>query len=106
MGVMQCRQCGKDFDDQELLCSHCGTAQIPQFSKGELRLRALRASAGPYGASLAGTGIGLLIGLIVLIIAAVRGEATLQHGTGMLLGGMLGGAAGLVVFYYFLADRK
>jgi hypothetical protein len=75
-------------------------------SKAELRMKMLRTSAGPYGVSLVGTGIGLLIGLIVLIIAILRDEATLQHGAGMLLGGMLGGAGGLFVFYYFLADRK
>jgi hypothetical protein len=106
MGVIKCAHCGQDFDDQELLCPHCGTAQIPQMSKAELRMKMLRTSAGPYGVSLVGTGIGLLIGLIVLIIAILRDEATLQHGAGMLLGGMLGGAIGLFVFYYFLADRK
>lgn len=106
MPAITCSHCGQDFDDEEFLCPHCGTAQIPQMSKGELRMKMLRTSAGPYGVSLAGTGIGLLIGLIVLIVAAIRGEATLQHGAGMLLGGILGGALGLVVFYYFLADRK
>lgn len=106
MGVIKCPHCGKDFDDEEFLCPHCGTAQIPQMSKAELRMKMLRTSAGPYGVSLVGTGIGLLIGLIVLIIAAVRGEATLQHGAAMLLGGMLGGALGLFVFYYYLADRQ
>lgn len=105
MGVSKCTHCGQDFDDEELLCPHCGTAQIPQMSKGELRLKMLKTSAGPYGVSLAGTGIGLLIGLIVLIVAAVRGEADIQHGAGMLLGGMIGGAVGLLVYYRYLADR-
>lgn len=109
MPTITCSQCGMEYEDDVLLCPHCGTAQIPQLSKAEVRMKALRASAGPYGVSLAGTGIGLLFGAIVLTIAALRGanaEALLQYAAGMLIAGMLGGAAGLAVHYYFLTDRR
>ena len=106
MASSTCPQCGKEFDDEELLCPHCGAAQIPQLSKAELRVRNLQASRGPYAASLLGTAAGVLVGGVVLAVALARGQATLGHWAGLLLGGMLGGAVGLVVHYYVLAGRK
>jgi hypothetical protein len=105
MAVITCPQCGKEFEDDVLLCPHCGTAQIPQLSKADLREQNLKASRGPFGFILAGTGVGLLIGALVLTVAALRDEATLAHGAGMLLAGMLGGAAGIVAHHYFVIRK-
>src|SRR5262245_21762936 len=96
--------CGKQFEDDVLCCPHCGTAQIPQLSKAELRMRALKASRGPFGAILAGTGIGLLLGIIILVVAILRGDFDIAKGvfyvSGVLIGGMLGGACG-ILFHQF-----
>jgi len=80
MALITCSQCGQQFEDDVLCCPHCGTAQIPQFSKGELRMRALKASRGPYGAILAGTGIGLLVGGIILVVALLEEISTSPKG--------------------------
>jgi hypothetical protein len=107
MTLIACSQCGQQFEDDVLCCPHCGTAQIPQLSKAQLRMRALKASRGPFGAILAGTGIGLLIGIIILVIAILRGEFDIAKGvyyvSGVLIGGMLGGACG-IVFHYLRLD--
>jgi len=111
MAVITCSQCGQLFEDDILCCPHCGTAQIPQLSKGELRMRALKASRGPFGAILAGTGIGLLIGGLILVAAIVQGNFDIAKGvfyvSGVLIGGMLGGAGGIVVHQLLLrAEAK
>ena len=105
MAVITCPQCGKEFEDDVLLCPHCGTAQIPQLSNAELRVQTRKAARGPFGFMLAGTGLGLLIGAVVLAVAALRDEATLGHGVGLLAAGMLGGAAGIVAHWYFITRK-
>lgn len=105
MAVIRCGQCGESFEDDVLCCPACGTAQIPQLSKAQLRAANWQASRGPYGLILLGTGLGMLIGAIVLTVAILRGEATIAHGAGVLLGGMLGGAAGIVVHSYLIKRR-
>jgi hypothetical protein len=105
MAAIRCAQCGQEFEDDVLCCPHCGAAQIPQLSKAQLRVQNWNASRGPYGLILLGTGVGLLIGAAVLTVAALRDEATIQHGAGMLLGGMLGGAAGIAVHHYLVRRR-
>ena len=111
MALITCSQCGQPFEDDVLCCPHCGTAQIPQFSKGELRMRALKASRGPFGAILAGTGIGLLVGGIILVVAILQGDFDIAKGvfyvSGVLIGGMLGGAGGIVFHHLMLrAEAK
>jgi hypothetical protein len=107
MTLIACSQCGQQFEDDVLCCPHCGTAQIPQLSKAQLRMRALKASRGPFGAILAGTGIGLLIGSIFLVVAILRGDFDIAKGvyyvSGVVIGGMLGGACG-IVFHYLRLD--
>jgi hypothetical protein len=109
MTLILCSQCGQQFEDDVLCCPHCGTAQIPQLSKAQLRMRALKASRGPFGAILAGTGIGLLIGGIILVVAILRGDFDIAKGvfyvSGVVIGGMLGGASG-IVFHYLRLDAE
>ena len=109
MALVKCSTCEKEFEDDVLCCPHCGTAQIPQLTKAELRQQNLQASRGPYGAILAGTGIGLLLGSVLLAVAVLRGDLDINKGlmyaAGVILGGMLGGACGIVAHYYFLARR-
>ncbi len=109
MTLIACSQCGQQFEDDVLCCPHCGTAQIPQLSKAQLRMRALKASRGPFGAILAGTGIGLLIGIIILVVAILRGEFDVTKGvfyvSGVVIGGMLGGAGG-IVFHHLRLDAE
>lgn len=74
-------------------------------------MRALKASRGPFGAILAGTGIGLLLGAIVLVVAILQEEFDIAKGvfyvSGVLLGGMLGGACGIAVHQLLLrAEAK
>src|SRR5262249_56415292 len=99
MALITCATCGQQFEDDVLCCPHCGTAQIPQLSKAELRMRALKASRGPFGAILAGTGIGLLLGILILVVAILRGDFDIAKGvfyvSGVLIGGMLGGGCGI-----------
>src|SRR5438874_12321678 len=106
MTLILCSQCGQQFEDDVLCCPHCGTAQIPQLSKGELRMRALKASRGPFGAILAGTGLGLLLGGIILVVAILQGAFDIAKGvfyvSGVLMGGMLGGACRIVVYQFYL----
>jgi hypothetical protein len=105
MPLTTCGQCWQSFDDQELLCPYCGTAVIPQLSKAELRLETMKAREGPRNAILAGTGLGLVLGIGLLVIAIFRGEATPAHGAGILLLGMFGGACGMAVYYLWLRPK-
>ncbi len=109
MALISCSQCGQPFEDDILCCPHCGTAQIPQLSKGELRMRALKASRGPFGAILAGTGLGLLLGGVILVVAVLQGKFDIAKGvfyvSGVLIGGMLGGACGIVVHQFLLRSE-
>jgi hypothetical protein len=106
MALIRCEQCGQEYEEDLFLCPHCGSAQIPQMSKADLRMENLKAARGPLGAILIGTAVGLLLGVIILVVAIYRDEAGLPHGAGMLLGGMLGGAVGLLVHRFFLAGRQ
>src|SRR5262249_9029137 len=106
MALVKCSACEREFEDDVLCCPHCGTAQIPQLTKAELRQQNLRASRGPYGAILAGTGVGLLLGAILLAVAVLQGDFDINKGlmyaAGVVLGGMLGGACGIVVHQLLL----
>ena len=75
-------------------------------SKTQVRMEALKASEGPQGIMLLGMVLGLLAGGTNLTIALVRGEASLAHGAGVFLAGMLGGAAGIAVFYWRRRGKK
>src|SRR5262249_7578150 len=106
MALVKCSTCEREFEDDVLCCPHCGTAQIPQLTKAELRQQNLRASRGPYGAILAGTGGGRLLGSGLLVVGVLEGEFEINKGlmyaAGVVLGGMLGGACGIVVHQLLL----
>jgi uncharacterized ferredoxin-like protein len=99
MPLVACSQCGKEFEDDILNCPHCGTSQIPQLSKAELRLEHMKASRGPMAATYIGLGIGLLIGAAWFVVAAVQDRASFADGVAILVLGMLGSTAGFLSSY-------
>jgi hypothetical protein len=106
MTVIACSQCGKEFEDDVLCCPHCGAAQIPQLSKAQLRLEHMKASRGPLAATYIGMGLGLVAGGVYFTITALANRASFASGLAILMGGMVGSAAGFLVHYSFLRDRR
>jgi hypothetical protein len=103
MPSIACSRCQREFDDELLCCPHCGTAQIPQLSKAELRLLNIKESRGALGVIYGGMAAGALIGAAYFVFTLVQGTASFQDGAIGLLCGMLGSAAG---FFYYYAFRK
>jgi predicted nucleic acid-binding Zn-ribbon protein len=99
MSLVICTNCGKDFEDDILNCPHCGTSQIPQLSKAELRLENMKASRGPMAATYIGLGIGLVLGAVWFTVAALQERATFADGVAILVSGMLGSTVGFVTAY-------
>lgn len=99
MSFIRCGQCGKDFEDEILNCPHCGTSQIPQLSKAELRLEHMKASRGPMAAMYIGLGIGLVLGAVWFVVAILQQRATFADGVAILVSGMLGSTLGFLAAY-------
>src|SRR5689334_1759797 len=106
MGLVTCLHCGQEFEEGVLCCPHCGTAQIPQLSKAELRLEHMKESRGPLGAMYLGLALGLLLGVVVFVIAAVQGSAGMEHAMGIVLGGLLGSSLGFLWHRFFGTERR
>jgi hypothetical protein len=74
MPEQPCPQCGRVTADEELLCPHCGVAQIPQVSKERLRAELRAAREGPSRAWPAvGCAAGLLVGIVVAWLFSLWG---------------------------------
>jgi hypothetical protein len=74
MAQQPCPQCGRAIAEEELLCPHCGAAQIPQYTRTELSRAMGHAREGPSKAPPAlGCGLGLLLG-VALVLVLFRGE--------------------------------
>jgi hypothetical protein len=106
MATIACSQCGKEFDDGVLCCPHCGAAQIPQLSKAQLRLEQMKASHGPMAGIYLGMLLGLLAGGVYFGITVWLNRASLASGMAILLGGMIGSAAGFFYHHAFQRDRR
>jgi hypothetical protein len=106
MAVIPCPQCYKEYEEEDLFCPHCGTASIPQMSKAQLRLEFMKAAKGPLAWIYVGLVLGLVAGVIHLAIRLVNDTADFVSGLGVLMGGMIGSAAGFLLHYVFRRDRR
>jgi hypothetical protein len=66
-----CPQCGKEVGASEFFCPHCGGAQVPQYSRGQLAQALGREREGKTRLPV---GIGCLVGLVVGILLAVLAD--------------------------------
>lgn len=106
MPLIACNQCRKEFEDDVLCCPHCGAAQIPQFSKAELRILQRQEASGPLGATYLGMAIGLVIGAGYFVFTLIQGTADLSSTVSILLFGMAGSALGFAFHRFYLARKQ
>jgi hypothetical protein len=66
-----CSQCEKPIGASELFCPHCGAAQVPQYSRGQLQAALGREREGKTRLP---AGLGCLIGLLVGVATAVLAD--------------------------------
>jgi hypothetical protein len=78
MPTTTCPACRQSYDDEELLCPHCGAAQIPQASKFDLSRQQAVYRQAPRGAK-----VGALCGLLAGILLAVTAGPSLPPSGGM-----------------------
>ncbi len=103
MTLIVCPQCNVEFEDDVLCCPHCGTAQIPQLSKAQLRLEQMKAAHGPLAAIYIGLALGFLVGGAFFVITLLNNTADLASGLAALMCGMIGSAGGLMYHRFFLS---
>jgi hypothetical protein len=106
MTLIRCPQCHKDYEEEDLFCPHCGTASIPQMSKGQLRLEFMKASKGPLAWIYLGFVVGLVAGGIHFAIRVVNDTADFASGLGVPMGGVIGSSVGFLLHYAFRRDRR
>jgi hypothetical protein len=106
MALIKCPQCYKEYEEEDLFCPHCGATSIPQLSKAQLRLKFMEASKGPLAWIYIGLVLGLIAGGIHFAIRVVNDTADFASGLGVLMGGMIGSAAGFLLHYVIHRDRR
>jgi hypothetical protein len=68
MTEMPCPGCGRPVGDNELLCPHCGAAQVPQYTRTQL---SKVIGSAREGAPRLPMGVGCLLGLLAGLVLAV-----------------------------------
>ncbi len=108
MATIVCPECGKEFEDEILCCPHCGTAQIPQMSKAQLRVANMHARGGPMVACFLGGLVGMAVGGVYCFLVTTFGSPSMASGAGWGWGmcGFGGVAIGFIVHLLRLRRRK